>query len=428
MIRIKDLIPSKVQERLFIIKKKLTDTTIGLHLAKKITKDSIVVDTSKSKKEKFLMLLFFDPKTMGNTVVEQIQELIKLTEYRIDCVDLFPGIALDRDFKFLHYDGIIFHSTITEINYRFNYRIDSIDIACKQKISDFKGLKIFFRYDEWLYQYKFTDYLCYMDFDLIVTLCDADKIDIFYPPDKLPKLSFIHQLTSYVKESYLDLPGRLNRNRSIDAGYRGSPYGPKYGRLLYDKEQIGIDFKRHTTNKKLNTDISSEWRDRIYGDKWLEFLCSCKSVLGTESGVSIVDIDGTIEADLDLFLKSNPKASDEDILAHLSKYENKLTYKAIAPRHFEAAACLTLQIMYEDNFQGIFKAGEHYVVLNRDYSNIDEVIEKIFDDKGRRRITENAFSDIVQNEEYSFKKFVSRFDCAIDILYSRSEKERVIFG
>jgi hypothetical protein len=398
-----------------------------LHLARKITNDSIIIDTSNSKKEKFLMFLYFNPKTTSNILIEQFHELIKLSEYRIDYVNLFPGRALDREFCFSHYDGIVFHTTINNIIACFDYRVDSIDIVCKQKISDFKGLKIFFRFDEWLMQYKFVDYLCHMDFDLIVTQCDTDKIDVFYPPEKLPKLSFIHHLTTYVEEAYLDLPGRFNCNRTIDVGYRGSPYGPKYGRLLYDKGQIGVDFEKFTKDRGLATDISSAWKDRIYGQKWLEFVCNSKSMLGTESGVSIVDIDGTIKKDLDIFLRSNTKASDEDILDHLSKYEDKLTYKVIAPRHFEAAASLTLQIMYEGDFQGIFRANEHYVVLNRDYSNIDEVIDKIFDEKERGRITGNAFNDIILNEEYSFRKFVDRFDYAITALFTRTEKKRVVF-
>ena len=421
------LIPPLVMKQLGIVKRKLTDSIIGLHLAKKITNDSIVLDIRKNKKEKLLMFLFFDPKTTSNTLTEQFHELIKQSEYRVDYVNLFPGIALDKDFKYFNYSGIIFHSSINNINYRFDYRFDSIDILCKQKISDFKGLKIFFRQDEWLKQYKFVDYLCYMNFDLIVTLCDIDKIDIFYPPEKLPKLSFIHQLTSYIKESYLNFPDRVNSNRKIDVGYRGSPYSPKYGRLVYDKKQIGEDFKIHTINKGLKTDISSEWKDRIYGDKWFDFILDCKAVLGIDSGVSIVDIDGSIEKGLDIFLKSKKKATDEDILEYLSEYEDKLTYKVIAPRHFEAAACLTLQVMYESEFQGIFKANEHYVVLNRDYSNIDEVVDKILDKKERKRVTENAFRDIIQNEEYSFKMFVNRFDRAIDSLFSRTEKKRIIF-
>ena len=36
-------------------------------------------------------------------------------------------------------------------------------------------------------------------------------------------------------------------------------------------------------------DLSYEEHDRIYGRAWLKFICSCKTMLGTESGASVFD-------------------------------------------------------------------------------------------------------------------------------------------
>jgi len=233
-------------------------------------------------------------------------------------------------------------------------------------------------------------------------------------------------MTAYVKDSNKYLPYHDIRNRKIDVGYRGSEWPPTLGKLLYEKAQIGREFKIYADRRKIVTDISSARFDLITGDAWYEFLGNCKAVLGIESGVSVVDLDGTVEAGLKKFLKKHRKATDEDILDYLLEYENGPQYRVISPRHFEAAACFAVQVMYEDEFQGIFKKNEHYIVLERDFSNVDEVIDRVLDDSERERITGNAYRDIIMNDKYSYKNFVKRFDKAIGALIE-GVSERIVF-
>ena len=55
------------------------------------------------------------------------------------------------------------------------------------------------------------------------------------------------------------------------------------------------------------------------------------------------------------------------------------------------------------------KPGVHYIELKKDYSNFDEVIELINDEKQRMNIVKQAFHDIVESDRYTFKQFVKEF-------------------
>jgi hypothetical protein len=48
--------------------------------------------------------------------------------------------------------------------------------------------------------------------------------------------------------------------------------------------------------------------------------------------------------------------------------------KCISSRHFDAARTKTCQIMFRGRFNDIFRANEHYLALEPDFSNIDELL------------------------------------------------------
>jgi len=390
---------------------------------KHIKQTAIISDTpTKQSKERFLLFAYVEQVNKINTIAETVDELIKHSKYSIDWVNMYPSLTLSKDFMFHHYDGIIIHNST-------NYFIEGflgIDRVCKQKITDFKGLKIMFKQDEHYRHYLFIDYLERNPFNLIITGRPPDMVNDFYPADRIPNTSFLQALTSYVNKTQRELPYKDIRNRKIDVGYRGTIQPLIAGRLSYEKRQIGWEFEKYASKRNIVMDISSESDRRIFGDKWYDFLGNCKSVLSVESGASIADIDGSIEREYNNYIKLNPKAGDEEILNFLSRFESGPHARVIAPRHFQAAACFAVQVMYEDDFQGIFKKHEHYIVLNRDFSNVDEVIDKVLDDNERERITNNIYKDIIMNDIYSYGFFAERFDNAVSKLLSGTVK-RTIF-
>ncbi|MBT8506740.1 hypothetical protein B1F79_04690 [Coxiella-like endosymbiont of Rhipicephalus sanguineus] len=90
-------------------------------------------------------------------------------------------------------------------------------------------------------------------------------------------------------------------------------------------------------------------------------------------------MDGSLEKQF-LELKSTYQLENENdpevaerILELLESIGEKIDYNQISPRHFEAVATKTLQILYEGEYSNILKPWVHYVPLKKDYSNFDEV-------------------------------------------------------
>jgi hypothetical protein len=95
----------------------------------------------------------------------------------------------------------------------------------------------------------------------------------------------------------------------------------------------------------------------------------------------------------------------------LFQYDGKgVYYRTISPRAFEAAAVRSCQILFEGRYSGILKPMVHYIPLQKDFSNFDEVIALYRDESFRRQLTDNAHRDLIASGKYSYQKFIERFD------------------
>jgi hypothetical protein len=77
----------------------------------------------------------------------------------------------------------------------------------------------------------------------------------------------------------------------------------------------------------------------------------------------------------------------------------------ISPRHFEACATRTAQVLVEGEYNGILKPGIHYIPLKRDLSNVVDVCTAMGDEELRVAISERAYADVVQSRRYEYKAF-----------------------
>jgi hypothetical protein len=357
------------------------------------------------RQEKFLYIVWFDPDGLM-TIRQTIEELIRFSSYSIDLLNLYPEVCMPGNTALDDYDGVIIHNTIA-------YNVDNLyllDKACPTTLKDYTGLKILMKQDEHYRTDRIARYLGEIGIDLLLTICDKKKARDFYPSSVAPRTKFMRFLTGYVPEMFRALPYRATDNRGIDVGYRGSIQPMQFGRLAYEKKMIGADFLPYAHKRGLVTDISSRWEDRFLGTAWLDFLGNCKATLGMESGSDIVDYDGSVELKYNEYIQKHPKASDEEILELLAPHEGVKSYRAISPRHFEAAACRSVQVLFEGEYQGIFRPDIHYIPLKRDFSNVEEAIDKVMDEKLRRQMTDRAFEDIIANPRYTFAAFAAAFD------------------
>ena len=73
-------------------------------------------------------------------------------------------------------------------------------------------------------------------------------------------------------------------------------------------------------------------------------------------------------------------------------------------------------ILYPGNYSGILKPGVHYLSLEKDFSNIDEVRRAIKDTDFLERIANNARSELIESGKYSFESFIIGFDESLELL------------
>ena len=83
---------------------------------------------------------------------------------------------------------------------------------------------------------------------------------------------------------------------------------------------------------------------------------------------------------------------------------------ALSPRHLEAVADRTCQVLIEGDYDGVLQPDRHYIPLRRDFSNLDEVLETMRRDEERERIVETAYREIVASGAWSYPRFVQRLE------------------
>ena len=175
---------------------------------------------------------------------------------------------------------------------------------------------------------------------------------------KLTSVRTVHHcLTGYVADSLKTASLRHAipfAKREIDVGYRSRPLPYYMGRGAQEKVDIATGFLENLSGYALTTDIKTGELDRIYGDDWHRFVANCKAMLGVESGVSIIDLDGSIEEECEKYVASYPDCNFRNLSDNvLSKYEDNIFYRTISPRAFECAAFKVVMIFFEGHYNNI---------------------------------------------------------------------------
>ena len=396
-----------------------------------------IVELSE-RPEELLLICFYDPNGIS-TVPETVAYIQKLSKFSITIINLFEQkedkknsglLKLPANLNIQRFSGLIVHNSIS-------YNVDnlySLDTLLNLKFKDYDGIKILMKQDENNRFQELAKYVGQVQFDLVFTCLPESAISRIYPSELVGPTKFVRMYTGYVtptlrKLGYID----IDIDRKIDVGYRGSIQPLSFGRLAYEKRKIGDDVYRLLKAKKFNVDISSKWEDRLGADLWFDFLGSCKATLGVESGASIFDLDGKLnkrcrEIELELGKFRLDANYAETYLDKLSDYEDNVSYKQISPRHFEAAATGTLQLMFPGDYSGVFEAGRHYIALKRDYSNLSDVMAIVNDETKRKTITERAYEEIICNSDFWIETFICRFDKEVEqLLYSKALKQESLF-
>ena len=232
--------------------------------------------------------------------------------------------------------------------------------------------------------------------------------------------------------------------RRIDVGVRSHRYLPLLGDN--DRNDLFSFFQTTVFDPPLRLDIETE--SRCNRESWADFLNSCKATISTEAGSHYLERDDrTVKAIREYisgkcgeegiyvvrrgsalerlglkmpgFLRRKVKSALKDtgikqefqvekIVGYDEIYpkffkdrERAPVYgKAISSRHFDAIGTKTCQIMFAGRYNDILKAGEHYIVLKRDFSNIDEVLARFRDDVFRTAMVDRAYGYVMEEHTH----------------------------
>ena len=218
-------------------------------------------------------------------------------------------------------------------------------------------------------------------------------------------------------------------DRPMDLFYRSRVCPLCAGRLGYEKSLIAREVARRAPEYGLKVDVSVREEDRIYGEDWTRALSSCRATLGSESGASIWDWDGSIEKMIDQELGKNPNLSFDELFDRVMKpYDGMITYSSISPRIFEAAALKTPQILFPGWYNGLIEPGVHYLQLERDFSNFNEIVSNLKNDDLLNEIANNAYRDLIHSENYTEKELGSLVNQVLsEELFKKEHGQNSIF-
>ena len=228
--------------------------------------------------------------------------------------------------------------------------------------------------------------------------------------------TFQHVLTGYLDPSTVERIALMESGapRQTDVGYRASRPSASLGRHAQLKPRIGEVFAEAGAGAGLRADISMREQDTLHGDDWYRFLLDCRWTIGVEGGASLLDHDGSLRAHTRAFVEQHPNASFEEVeAACFPGLDGGLKLFAISPRHLEACATRTAQALVRGAFNGILKAGVHYLPVESDFSNLDEVLRDMSNEEIRARLTERAYADVVGSDRFTYPTFVRELLAAL---------------
>lgn len=354
-----------------------------------------------------VLYLYNSTQTYTNTVFEHVACFGKFSRHRAFYCHQDPATTFNIDLAL--FDAVAIHFSI-----RLPY--DHVSESTAEALAKFTGLKFLFIQDEYDNTHRAWYWIKKLGLQLVFTVVPAAGVERVYPAHEFPNTRFVSNLTGYVPDELdLDAAVKLPSQRSLIVGYRGRPLPIRYGRLGMEKIGIGEIVKAYCEAHGIENDIAWTEASRIYGPRWYEFMVSCRSMLGVESGSNVFDWDGILDQRISEYRARHPDANGEEIYEKLVQTEEiDGIMNQVSPRVFEAIAAKTVLVLFEGSYSGVVKADVHFIAVKKDGSNLAEVMRLLHDGKYVDALVERAHRDVIASGKYSYRSFVHMVDEQIE--------------
>ena len=274
-----------------------------------------------------------------------------------------------------------------------------------------EAYKVAFFHDEHTFCGRRFEFLNAHRVDCVFTMLEPEHFDAVYGQNTGVSKVVSH-LPGYVGESLLEAAERLtipDAERPTDVGFRARPLVPYMG--IDEKSEIARGFAERAAGTGLTLDIDVSHESLLPGDEWYRFMASCKTMLGVESGTSSFDLRDEIYAEYAALAARQDEVTVEDLRGGaLDRWEDRIYYRTIGPRHFEAAGMRVCQVLYEGRYSDLMAPMRHYIPLKKDFSNFDEVLGLIRNPDVRRELTDNAHRDLIASGANSYARLIALVD------------------
>ncbi len=373
---------------------------------------STAVPVRKPAKLKILFLA--DDRHPANVVQDHIAALSWGREQQIFVVNPIHAGLPDWSFS-RKIDLILIHYSIFILGEYF------LPPHWREFVRTFPGPKAQIIQDEHRHIRRMRQRMADLGIKAVFSSLEVGNLKKVYDGPDVSGVTFYSCLPGYVAADFKTWSPPPIAERPLDIVYRGRDLPFKLGRMGQEKRAIGEKMQAISQIYGLKTDIDSTEDSRIYGQSWSQFLMSGRATLGVEGGASIFDFDDNIEPAIDAFVGNNPQAKFEDVWsAVLSPYEGNVVHRTITPKLLEAICAKTALILYPGRYRGLLEAGRHYIALERDGSNAEDVVRRIRDAPFLQALVDRAYADILANKTLSMDFYATHVLTALSGLYRRS--------
>lgn len=321
-----------------------------------------------------------------------------------------PGRELDFGF----YDAVfVNYCVVSIVRVKPPPFIDPLISALRR----FTGVKIASIQDEYDFVNLTKAFLLSIGVNAILTCIPKAVVRKVYYEPEFDAVRFRTVQTAYLADDLLELnPAEILplAERPIPLGYRGRPLPYRLGDLGWHKTEIALRFKAACARTHVSCDIEVDENKRFFGEAWLLFVRQCRVNLGTPSGSNVFDLDGSLHRRM--AERWVPGLPYEEVRDEISSYEITDDMGQVSARIFEAVAQKTALALIRGNYSGVLEPEEHYVPIEPDYSNIDQVMERITNVSAMQDMADRAYQYVIDNPRNYYDYMVSQIDALIDQL------------
>lgn len=360
-----------------------------------------------------ILLIYNQPvRRNASTIPEHVNSFQAHSRFKVWNVNTYLGFP--KNLNKLRFKTVVLHYSLFGWK---EYPLDNNYLAYLEHCQD--SHKIAFFQDEYSWCRKRFDFINKYGINCIYSLLEPEYFkDVYQKYTKVKKIYTC--IPGYVSDELLQHSRRYFINyedRTVDVGYRGRELPFYMGEAAQEKTEIARIFAGLAQKEKLKLDLGTKEGARLYGSKWYSFLANCKAVLGVEAGVSVFDLEDEVLHEYEKLMATRllQKYSEfkEKARAVLDRWENRIFYRTISPRHFEAAAFKNCQLLFAGKYSGIMNPMKHYLPLKKDFSNIKEILSLLKNEEFCRQLTDNAYRDLIASGKYSYRQFMEGFDNAL---------------